>query len=135
MRIFLDAATGPPTILLTAALVVVVCFWLLAAAGVTHADSFDTDMNLRPWRLDGVPVSVAFSMLTLIAWLLSVGTTVVLGMVVPLRTTGGLLRPAVSAGALVVAWAATRLIVRALRPLVPDEPASGDAARPQDRAL
>ena len=54
---FLAAATGLPTILLTAALVVVVCFWLLAAVGVACADSFDADVDLRrgvwagcPWR-------------------------------------------------------------------------------------
>jgi hypothetical protein len=39
MRTFLEAATGLPTILLTAALVVVVCFWILVAAGVAAAIS------------------------------------------------------------------------------------------------
>ncbi|MDL5199291.1 hypothetical protein [Streptomyces sp. ALI-76-A] len=76
MRTFLTAATGLPTILLTAALVVVVCFWVLAAVGVAAVDSFDTDVDLRTWRLDGVPVAVALSVLTVLAWCLSVGAAV-----------------------------------------------------------
>jgi hypothetical protein len=47
MRAVLAAATGLPTILLTAALVVVVCFWLLAAVGVADVNSFDTEWKCR----------------------------------------------------------------------------------------
>ncbi|MER6013240.1 hypothetical protein [Streptomyces bluensis] len=59
MRTFLVAATGLPTILPTAALVVVVCFWLLSALGMAGVNSFDTDVDLRAWRMSGVPVTVA----------------------------------------------------------------------------
>ncbi|MDX2680399.1 hypothetical protein [Streptomyces soliscabiei] len=83
MRTFLVAATGLPTILLTAALVVVVCFWLLAAVGVADVDSFDTDVDLRAWRMGGVPVAVAFSVLTALAWSLSVGAAVVVAVLAP----------------------------------------------------
>ncbi|MEV1067037.1 hypothetical protein [Streptomyces sp. NPDC050263] len=122
MRTFLVAATGLPTILLTAALVVVVCFWLLAA-GVAGAGTFDTDVDLRAWRMGGVPVAVAFSVLTVLAWSLSVGATVVVAVLAPLGLVAGLLRMVVPVGALLVAWATTCLIVRPLHRLFPDEPA------------
>ncbi|MFF7073893.1 hypothetical protein [Streptomyces pseudovenezuelae] len=105
----MGAATGLPTILLTAALVVVVCFWLLAAVGAVRADSFDTDVDLRAWHMGGVPVAVAFSVLTVLAWSLSAATWL-LHLIAP-------------ACALLVAWVATCLIVRPLHSLFPDEPA------------
>jgi hypothetical protein len=122
MRIFLVAATGLPTILPTAALVVFVCFWLLVAVGVAALDSFDTDVDLRVWRMGGVPVAVAFSLLTVLAWSLSVGATIALLVVLPPSPALGLLRLAVPVGALFVAWPATCLIVRPLHRLFPGEP-------------
>ncbi|MEV0642055.1 hypothetical protein AB0I77_45475 [Streptomyces sp. NPDC050619] len=123
MRTFLVAATGLPTILLTAALVVVVCFWLLAAVGVAGIDSFDTDVDLRAWRMSGVPVTVALSLLTVLGWSLSVGAAVVLAVLAPPGPATGLLRLVVPVGALLVAWVTTCLIVRPLQRLFPDEPA------------
>jgi hypothetical protein len=123
MRTFLTAATGLPTILLTAALVVVVCFWVLAAVGVAAVDSFDTDVDLRTWRLDGVPVAVALSVLTVLAWCLSVGAAVVVGELALPGPVSGLLRMTVPVGALLGAWAMTRLIMRPLHRLFPGEPA------------
>lgn len=122
MGMLLEAATGMPTILLTAALVVVVCFWLLAAVGVAAVDSFDADVDLRRWRMGGVPVTVAFSLLTAFAWSLSVGAAVVLALVAPPGLSVGLLRLVVPVGALFVAWATTCRIVRPLHRLFPDEP-------------
>ncbi|GAA4080292.1 hypothetical protein [Streptomyces shaanxiensis] len=122
MQTFLAAATGLPTILLTTALVVVVCFWLLAAVGVADADSFDGDVDLRAWRMGGVPVTVAFSLLTVLAWSLSVGAAVVLAGFARPGFVAGVLRLVVPVGALIVAWAATCLIVRPLHRLYPDEP-------------
>ncbi|WP_158102514.1 hypothetical protein [Streptomyces africanus] len=147
MRTVLAAATGLPTIPLTAALVVVVCFWLLAAVGVAGVDSFDTDVDLRAWHMSGVPVAVAFSVLTVLAWSLSVGAAVVLDVFAPPAPAHGLLRLIVPLGALLVAWGMTCLIVRPLHRLFPDEPAlpgpseartlgasSATALRPGDRA-
>ncbi|GAA3791796.1 hypothetical protein ACFS5L_06660 [Streptomyces phyllanthi] len=136
MRTFLAAATGLPTILLTTALVVVVCFWLLAAVGVARVDSFDTDVDLRAWRMGGVPVTVALSLLTVLAWPLSTGGAVLVAVFVPPGPVAGTLRLGASVGALFVAWAATRTIVRPLHRLFPDEPGpsvpsearTGDAA-------
>lgn len=123
MRTFLAEATGLPTILLTAALVVVLCFWLLTAVGVAGVDSFDMDVDLRAWRMGGVPVAVAFSVLTALAWSLSVGAAVVVAVFAPPGPVTALLRMVVPVGALPVAWATTCLIVRPLHRLFPDEPA------------
>ncbi|MGX1267237.1 hypothetical protein [Streptomyces phaeoluteigriseus] len=123
MRTVLVAATGLPTILLSAALVVIVCFWLLAAVGVAEVDSFDTDADLRAWRMSGVPVTVAFSLLTVLAWLLSVGAAVVLAVLAPSGPVTGVLRMVVPVGALPVAWGVSCLIVKPLHRLLTEEPA------------
>ncbi|WP_192583162.1 hypothetical protein [Streptomyces albicerus] len=123
MRTFLVAATGLPTILFTAALVVVVCFWLLVAVGVAGTDSFNTDVELDTWGMGGVPVTVAFSLLTALAWLFGLGAAILLGAFVPEGITGGLLRLATPFGALLAAWGLTRLFVRPLHRLFRDEPA------------
>ncbi|MFF8321537.1 hypothetical protein ACF06V_30780 [Streptomyces bobili] len=123
MRAFLAAATGLPTILLTAALVVVACFWLLAALGLVAVGSFDTDVDLRAWHLSGVPVTVAFSLLTVLAWSSAVGATLLVAeMAPPGPLTGLLLRPVMTGGAVLAAWATTRVLVRPLHRLFPDEP-------------
>jgi len=121
MWTFVAAATGLPAILLTAALVVVVCFWLLAAVGVVGVGAFDTDVDLRAWRMSGVPVTVAFSLVTVFAWSLSVGAAVVLAAFAPPALVTGVLGLVVPVGALFVAWAVTRLTVRPLHRLFPDE--------------
>ncbi|WP_329272474.1 hypothetical protein [Streptomyces pseudovenezuelae] len=138
MRTFLIAATGLPTILLTAALVVVVCFWLFVAVGAVGVDSFDADVDLRTWHLSGVPVAVAFSVLTVLAWSLSVGAAVVVAVSAPSGPVTWLLHLAVPVGALLAAWTTTCLIVRPLHRLYPDEPAlsvPGEARTGDDTGL
>ncbi|MFD0313230.1 hypothetical protein [Streptomyces flavalbus] len=115
MGTFLDAATGLPTLPLTAALVVVGCFWLLAALRLTTVSAFDADVDLRGWGLDGVPVAVAFSLLTVVAWGLSVGAAVLLAHLVPSGALAGALRLVTTAAALYVAWRTTRRAVRLTR--------------------
>ncbi|MEU9409577.1 hypothetical protein AB0E08_28320 [Streptomyces sp. NPDC048281] len=135
MRTFLVAATGLPTILPTTAMVAVVCFWLLALAHLADAGSFDADVDLRAWRMDGVPVVVALSLLTVLGWTLSVSAVVVLTAVGPPGPVAGPLRLAVPAGALLIAWTATRLLVRPLHRFFsdaqddPDEPVATSRAR------
>ncbi|MEV4228667.1 hypothetical protein AB0J81_16510, partial [Streptomyces bobili] len=132
MRTFLAAATGLPTILLTAALVVVACFWLLAALGLAAVGSFDTDVDLRAWHLSGVPVTVAFSLLTVLAWSSAVGGTVLVAEFAPPGAAAGLLlRPVVTGGAVLAAWATTRVLVRPLHRLFPDEPVPPVSAPPE----
>ncbi|MGW1157497.1 hypothetical protein ACWD5Q_27315 [Streptomyces sp. NPDC002513] len=122
MRVFVEAATGFPGLLFTAALVVVVCFWLLVGLGVTASDSFDPDVDLGGWGMGGVPVAVALSLLTVLAWFLGVGASVLFAALAPSGTMTGVLRPVVSAAALYAAWRLTRLLVRPLHRLFPGEP-------------
>ena len=127
MGALFTAAVGLPTIVLTAALVVVVCFWLLVAVGVARAGAFDTDVDLRRWRMDGVPVSVALSLLTLFAWCASVGAGVLLALALPPGPGTGLPRLLVPFAAPFSAWPATRLLVRRLHRLRPAGTAPEDA--------
>ena len=122
METFLEATTGWPALLFTAALVVVVCFWLLVAVGATTADSFDSDADLGAWGMGGVPVTVALSLVTALAWLLAVGTALLLAYCAPAGTLTGVLRLLAPPGALLIAWRLTRLFVRPLQRLSPDEP-------------
>jgi hypothetical protein len=133
MRTLFTAAVGLPTIVLTAALVVVVCFWLLVAVGVARAGAFDTDVDLRRWRMDGVPVSVALSLLTLCAWCASVGAAVLLALALPPGPGTGLPRLLVPFAAPFAAWPATRLLVRRLHRLRPAGPARERAGGPDPR--
>ncbi|WP_181806572.1 hypothetical protein [Streptomyces shenzhenensis] len=99
----------------------VVCFWLLALARPADAGSFDADVDLRAWRTDGVPVAVALSLLTVPARTLSVSAVVVLTAIGPPGTVAGPLLLVAPAGALLLAWPATRLLVRPLHLFFPDE--------------
>ncbi|UXY24373.1 hypothetical protein N8I84_02305 [Streptomyces cynarae] len=119
---FVEAATGFPVLLFTAALVVVVCFWLLVALGVTALDSFDADVELDGWGMGGVPVAVALSLLTVLAWFLGVGGRVLPFALAPSGAMSWVLRPLVSAAALLAAWRLTCLFVRPLHKVCPDEP-------------
>lgn len=133
MRTFLAVATGLPTILLTAALVVVLCFWVLVAARLTSTYSFDADLDLRAWGMDGVPVTVAVTSLTVLAWSLSVGGTLALVVFTSQGPATGLLRLIVPVLALLAAWRMTRLFVRPLHRLFPDEPGLSGNGRTEDR--
>lgn len=92
MRTLVMATVGLPTIVLTAAVVMLVCFWLLVAVRLTAADTFDEDADLGPWGMGGVPVAVALSLLTSVAWLLSVGGTLALTALALPDLAAGLLR-------------------------------------------
>lgn len=125
MREFIDAALGFPTFLFTAALIVVVGFWLLVLTGVAETDSFDSDADLDTAGIGGVPVTVAFSLLTAVAWFSSLAASVLLHRFGAFDASG-LVRAvsalAVLVGAVLLAWWATRLLVRPLHTLFPDEP-------------
>ena len=124
MRMFLAAATGLPTILLTAALVVVVCFWLLVAVGRRRR---------RQLRRGRGPSGLAHGRGARGGRLLPAdGARLVLerrrdGCWSPCSRPRGLSPGCCAwscpAGALLVAWATTCLIVRPLHRLFPDEPA------------
>jgi hypothetical protein len=122
MRTFVEAATGFPVILCTTALIGTVFFWLLVAVGAAAVDSFDADTDLRPLGLGGVPVAVAMSVLTALAWLLGVGATMTLTALAPTGAVAGVLRLVVPVAGLFVAWPLTCLFVRPLHRLFPDAP-------------
>ncbi|MFE7171468.1 hypothetical protein [Streptomyces sp. NPDC057616] len=128
MRLLVGAATGLPVILFTAALVVVAGFWLLVVAGVTASDSFDADTDLGGLGMGGVPVAVALSLLTVLAWILGVGATVLLTALSPTGTATGILRLVVPLVGLFVAWRLTCRFVRPLRRLFSEERRPGHAA-------
>ncbi|MGI5439446.1 hypothetical protein ACQEV4_19240 [Streptomyces shenzhenensis] len=129
MRTLWEAATGPLSILFTAALVVVGCFWLLVAVGAAAANSFDADLDLGRWGMGGVPVAVALTLLTALAWLFGVGAhALLLAGLLPTGAVTGALHVLVSAAALLAAWRVTCLFVRPLHRLFPDEPGPARAA-------
>ncbi|MDZ4359590.1 MAG: DUF1449 family protein [Variovorax sp.] len=86
---FMGAVTGYPTAIYTVLLGVVVIYWVLAVVGMvdfessgidvdlhTHADGDTSDMGqiasyVVAFGLNGVPFSVAVSLLVLVAWTLS----------------------------------------------------------------
>ncbi|WP_327268916.1 hypothetical protein OG233_15060 [Streptomyces sp. NBC_01218] len=118
---FLYAATGFPTVLFGAALVVVLCFWLAVLAGAAAPEDFDADLDTSSTRFAGVPVSVSVSLLVVVAW-----TTSLVGRLLLHHsgTTGALravLALTVLAGSLLVPWAVvsaalTRLALRRSSP-------------------
>lgn len=109
---FLHAVAGFPAILFSAALPVVLCFWLLVALGGADADSFDADVDAGAVGLGGVPVAVAATLLTVVGWLTSLAGSIVIG-----RAAGtGLVRVAADVAllalSLLVAWGVTRHLIR-----------------------
>lgn len=122
MNEFLSAALGFPAVIFGAALVVVVCFWLLVLAGAAGHDSFDADLDTGPAGLGGVPVSVSASLLVVFAWFGSMTGTVLLRRSETGSITRAVLAVAVLAGSLLLAWAAVRLLVHRFRRYFPAEP-------------
>ncbi|MGW6023834.1 hypothetical protein [Streptomyces sp. NPDC055099] len=109
---FLHAVAGFPAILFSAALPVVLCFWLLVALGGADADSFDADVDAGAVGLGGVPVAVAATPLTVVGWLVSLTGSIVIG-----RTAAsGLAHIAADVVllclSLLVAWGVTRNLIR-----------------------
>ncbi|MEV1094985.1 hypothetical protein AB0I87_05810 [Streptomyces sp. NPDC049952] len=122
MTEFLSAATTFPAVVLGAALVVVVCFWLLVLAGAAGSDSFDTDLDTEAVGFGGVPVSVSVSLVVVLSWF-----TCLTGSVLVLRsgatgTARALLHLAVLAGALLIAWGVVRMLAHRFRRFFPAEP-------------
>ncbi|MFI8853547.1 hypothetical protein [Streptomyces sp. 891-h] len=71
MGAFVRAALAFPTVVFSAALLVVLLCWLLVAVGAAYPEGFEGPLGSRVWGLGGLPVAVGFSLLTAGAWLLS----------------------------------------------------------------
>ncbi|MFE3603873.1 hypothetical protein ACFXP3_29465 [Streptomyces sp. NPDC059096] len=122
MNEFYGAALGFPTALFGAALLVVVGFWLLVVAGAAEHDAFSGHLNASAGGgLGGVPVAVPASVLIATAWFVSLAGSVLVRRSVEPGAARTLWSVAVLAGALLIAWGVTRLLVRRLRDLVPEQ--------------
>jgi hypothetical protein len=127
MGAFIAAATGFPAVVFTAALVVVALYWLLVALGAADAHGHGhahVQVHARGhshvggrW-LGGVPVTLAFSLFVAVGWLISYCASVLL---VPSGRAGALVGAVVLVGAGYVSWQATKVLVRPLHRLFPDE--------------
>ncbi|MCX5205796.1 hypothetical protein OG897_30650 [Streptomyces sp. NBC_00237] len=122
MSEFLHAAAGFPTVLFTAALVVVVGFWLLVLVGGADHDSFEGDVNTDVLGFGGVPVSVSASLCIALVWFLSLTGSVIGARAGAVGTGRTVVGAAVLLAAVVLAWTLTRIAVRPLAKLFPDEP-------------
>ncbi|WP_330320340.1 hypothetical protein OG927_15770 [Streptomyces clavifer] len=122
MTEFLSAALTFPAVLFGAALVVVVCFWLLVLAGAAAYDTFDSDLDADAVGVGGVPVAVSVSLAVVVSWFISLtGSALVVRSGVT-GTARSLLHVVVLAGALLIAWGAVRMLVRHFRRYFPAEP-------------
>ncbi|UGY91501.1 YqiJ family protein [Streptomyces gobiensis] len=127
---FMDAALAFPAVLFTFALVVVIAYWLLVLVGGAGVDALDggegVDSSVSPdtggagftgafaaFGLGGVPVTIVLSLLTAIAWFVSLAGAVLFDNI--------LLRMVLLPVALVAAWSTTWVLVRPLRRLAPVE--------------
>ncbi|MGA5423254.1 hypothetical protein [Streptomyces lavendulocolor] len=122
MAEFLHAVATFPAVLFTAALVVVMGFWLLVLLGVADHDSFDADVDTDALSLGGVPVSVSASSLVVLCWFLSVSGSVVLARTGWSDALVHLLDAVLLIASVIGSWCLTRALVRPLAKLFPDEP-------------
>ncbi|MFJ8073559.1 hypothetical protein ACIQ7Q_06350 [Streptomyces sp. NPDC096176] len=119
---FLRATATFPAVLFTAALAVVVCFWLLVLVGGADTDGFDADVDSDALGLGGVPVSVSASLLIAQSWFFSVTGSVILSRTGWPGALVDLLGTLVLFASLVGSWRLTRMLARPLAKLFPDEP-------------
>lgn len=115
MQEFLTATRTFPAVLFSAALVVVIAFWLLVLTGAADHHSFDADLNTDLAGIGGVPVAVSVSVMVAVGWFTASTGSVLLH---HSRTTGTMraaLAFGVLAGALLAAWAVAWLLVRHAR--------------------
>lgn len=122
MREFLVAATGFPAVIFSSALLVVIGFWLLVMLGGAEADSFDSDADLGPAGLGGVPVTVAASMAVVVAWFSTLAGSVLIGRAGPTGLAHAATELLLLLVSVPVAWGAACALVRPLAKLFPDEP-------------
>ncbi|MEW1718424.1 hypothetical protein [Streptomyces sp. NPDC093109] len=134
MNEFIGAALAFPAVLFGAALLVVIAFWLLVLAGATEYDAFDAQVDTGVGAdgvggsggsggagLGGVPVTIPVSLLIAIAWFTTLTGSVLVRRQVDPGTARTLWSAAVLVAGSLIAWGVTRLLVRRLRDLVPEQ--------------
>ncbi|MEU1486863.1 hypothetical protein [Streptomyces sp. NPDC005752] len=122
MSAFLSAAVTFPAVILAAALVVVVCFWLLVLTGAAGHDSFDSDLDTEAVGFGGVPVSVSVSLFVVVSWFACLTGSVLVLRSGATGTLRAVLHLTVLAGAFLIAWGVIRMLVRRFRRYFPAEP-------------
>ncbi len=119
---FIAAALGFPTVLFTASLVVVLGFWLLVLCGVADHDGFGPDVDGSALGIGGVPVTLSVSLLVALTWFTNLSGSVVLARTGWPGTWVHFLGTVLLFGSMSLSWRVTRLLVRPLAKLFPDEP-------------
>jgi hypothetical protein len=111
---FVDAALSFPAVLLSVLLAIVVIYWLLVLIGTLDVEIGDLELA-DGIGLGGVPVTVTVSVLTVVAWFVSLTGTVLLdGFSTPIRVIAGI---GVLVIAIVAGLIAARLVALPLRRL------------------
>lgn len=119
---FIRAALGFPTVLFTAALVVVLGFWLLVLIGAMDHDGVGADSGSGALGIGGVPVAVSASLLIGLAWFTSLTGSVLLARTGWPGALVHFLGAALLFASTFLSWRVTRHLVRPLAKLFPDEP-------------
>ncbi|MFI6861357.1 hypothetical protein ACIBKZ_15885 [Streptomyces sp. NPDC050421] len=122
MQEFLTAALSFPAMLFSAALVVVIAFWLLVLAGAADHHSFDADLDTDLAGIGGVPVSISVSVMVAVGWFTALTGSVLLHRSGTAGTARAALAFGVLASALLAAWAVVRLLVHHFRRFFADQP-------------
>nr|WSW68207.1 hypothetical protein OG461_19495 [Streptomyces sp. NBC_00995] len=122
MHEFLTATQSFPTVLFTAALVVVIAFWLLVLTGAADHHSFDADLDADLAGLGGMPVTVSVSVMVAVGWFSALTGSVLLHRGGTTGTLRAALALGVLVGALLAAWAVVRLLVHLFRRFFADRP-------------
>jgi hypothetical protein len=117
-----EAAAQFPTVIFTSALVVTLGFWTLVLLGRAGLRDFDADAPALAGALDGAPVAVAASVVTVSGWFVSLAGTLALDRV---GVTGFAAAPArvallaLSALVALAAWSVAHALAGPLTRLVP----------------
>ncbi|WP_406452040.1 hypothetical protein OG782_17615 [Streptomyces sp. NBC_00876] len=122
MQEFVTATLSFPAVIFAAALVVVIAFWLLVLAGAADHHSFGADLDTDLAGIGGVPVTVSVSVMVAVGWFSALTGSVLLHRTDATGTARTALALGVLAGALLIAWAVVRLLVRHFRRVFPDQP-------------
>ncbi|MDQ3405345.1 MAG: hypothetical protein M3548_18470 [Actinomycetota bacterium] len=121
MGAFVDTVLRFPVVLFTFLLVVVIVFWLLVLAGAFDADSVDSGDGFADGLGFGtVPLSIALSLMIVVAWFLSLVATVFIQDAALSPPITLVLSIAALLAALVAALLVTRIVVLPLRRLFPE---------------
>jgi hypothetical protein len=115
MQEFLSVTLSFPAVLFGAALIVVICFWLLVLTGAADHHAFDADLDTDLAGAGGVPVAVSLSAMVVVAWFTSLTGSVLLHRSEVTGTARAALACAVLATALLISWTAVRALVHRYR--------------------